>query len=52
MKASNFSQKASFSSGCGCGHLPQGRSQLGDLFQLEKEVPRIAADRDATVEAA
>ena len=32
--------------------LPQGRDQPGDLLQLEEEVRRSAADRDAAAEAA
>ncbi|WP_315727959.1 MULTISPECIES: IS3 family transposase [unclassified Bradyrhizobium] len=32
--------------------MPQGRDQPGDLFQLEEEVRRAAADRDASTEAA
>lgn len=34
------------------GDLPQGRDQPGDLPQLEEEVWRAAADRDAAAEAA
>lgn len=59
MKASKFSdaQKAFiFEAGrgrhAGGGHLPQGGDQPGDLFQLEEEVRRAAADRDAAAEAA
>lgn len=36
----------------GCGNLPQGGDQLGDLRQLEKEVCRVAADQDEAAEAA
>ncbi|WP_461357528.1 IS3 family transposase [Bradyrhizobium sp. USDA 4454] len=32
--------------------MPQGRDQPGDLLQLEEEIRRAAADRDATAEAA
>ena len=34
------------------GGLPEGRDQPGDLLQLEEEVRRPAADRDAAAEAA
>jgi len=34
----------------GGGDLPQGRDQPGDLLQLEEEVRRAAADRDAPAE--
>ena len=36
----------------GCGYLPQGRDQPGDVLQLEEEVRWAAADRDAAAEAA
>ena len=36
---------------CGGGHLPEGGDQRGDLFQLEEEIRRLAADRDAAAEA-
>ena len=36
----------------GCRHLPEGRNQPGDLFQLEEEVRRHAAAGDAAAQAA
>jgi len=50
MKASKFSdaQKAFIlKRSAGGGHLPQGWDQPGDVLQLEAEVRRAAADRDA-----
>jgi hypothetical protein len=56
MKASRFSDahKAFIlkQGHAGGGHLPQGRHQPGDLLQLEEEVRRPAAERNAAVEAA
>jgi len=59
MKASKFSDaqkafilKAGKRRRAGCGDLPAGRNQPGDLFQLEEEVRRHAAAGDAAAEAA
>jgi hypothetical protein len=55
MKASKFSdaQKAFIlKRSAGGGHLPQGWDQPGDVLQLEAEVRRADADRDAAPQAA